>query len=178
MGHENGDQFNRTPLESIIAFYQAQWNDIHHGRRQDWELIKLIVLGLIGASGFKFFEVSNTANVPQGLLKFFATGFLGLSLLGVFVTARHRMLFREKMKVIIRLEHIMGVEGFFKTSNGQVSKVFRKIFVVQHALVLLYFFMANLFLYFLDPNLAKIVLYYLLIPVWLFYVWLIERVTK
>ena len=178
MKNENNAKFNKAPLESLIAFYQAQWNDVHHSRRQDWELIKLIVLGLIGASGFKFFELSNATNVQQGLLKFFATGFLGLSLLGVFVTARHRMLFREKMKVIVRLEHIMGVEGFFKASSGRVSKVFRKIFVVQHALVLLYFFMANLFLYFLHPGLARTVLYYLLIPVWLFYIWFIERITK
>ena len=178
MEKDKEPRFDDTSLDSIIAFYNAQWSDIQHSRRQDWELIKLIVLGLIGASGFKFFEVSNAANGQQSLLTFFATGFLGMSLLGVFVTARHRLLFKEKMKVIFRLEHLMGVEGFFKSPAGGASKVFRKIFVVQHALVLLYLFMANLFLYFLNRELAEVVLYYLLLPVWLLYIWLIEKIAK
>lgn len=93
--------------EVLLEVYQAQWNDIHHSRIQDFELAKLILGGFLGVGALLAWRPDNNVLLICVLCACFGV----LSVLGAAVTARHRYLFKEKMDAIRQLEAALNIDG-------------------------------------------------------------------
>ena len=105
----------------LLEVYRAQWSDIHHTRQQDWELSRLILLGVLGVGGLKIIGEHR--------------------MLAIATTLRHRQLFREKMTVVRRLEEALGVGSYMAIPSwGRL-----RWFGVQNLLIVMYASFAALF---------------------------------
>ena len=123
--------------DTLLALYNAQWQDIHHSRSQDWNLSNLIIVGLVGVGGLKVLGQFPLLQRLGALL------FSAVSLLAVAVTLRHRALFREKMSAIRELELLLHAPVLFPRSGSH----WPRFVAVQYILVLLYSVFACAFLY-------------------------------
>jgi len=81
-------KLDRSILPEI---YRVQWADIHHNRNQDWELVKVILAGILGLSGISAFSNSSQ------LIIYLSFSFIFICFIGAFVTYHHKNLFKEKM---------------------------------------------------------------------------------
>ncbi|MBU7048314.1 MAG: hypothetical protein HXS54_17925 [Theionarchaea archaeon] len=130
---------NQEWRETLIEIYKAQWADIHHSRKQDWELAKFILTGFIAISGLKILRLD------EGLLKFVAIAFAFISFLAVMVTIRHKFLFKEKMRAIMKIENHLGIdelnlfEPTIKLGFWKLRFSWPRFFSVQNFLIIIYF---------------------------------------
>lgn len=115
---------------TLIEVYKAQWADIHHSRNQDWELSKIIFIGVIGLSGLKFLGDNHA------LLVLFTVALSFISLLAVAITYRHKILFKEKMGAIRKVEKHLGVDKLelFKSQGSLLPSFFN----TQNLLITIY----------------------------------------
>jgi hypothetical protein len=136
--NENQDHsLSSTPLqETLHVIYEAQWQDLHHCRNQDWRLCNLIILGLLGVGGLKIFGQFPNLQIVSSLV------FASVSLLAIGVTERHRALFAEKMEAIRKLENLLHAPVLFKPHSR-----WQKCFKVQHFLEIIYILFTIFFVY-------------------------------
>lgn len=135
---KNQDQLlsNTPSQETLIAIYEAQWQDLHHCRNQDWHLCNLIILGLLGIGGLKIFGRLPKLQTVSSLV------FAVVSLLAIGVTERHRTLFAEKMEAICKLENLLHAPVLFSPHSR-----WQKLFKVQHFLEMIYILFTIFFIY-------------------------------
>ena len=86
--------------EHIMDYIKLQWEDIHHSRQQEWQ-----ALGVIAGN---FLIV---ATVQSSEAKFFF-GLLGIlsSFIGACISWQHHIIFLDKVSVITKLEHQLGIQ--------------------------------------------------------------------
>ena len=126
-GQEKLSSSKKVSEETLLAIYVAQWEDLHHSRNQDWKLCNLIIVGLLGIGGLKIF-----GELPN-LQRIFSLVFAMVSLLAMGVTERHRILFKEKMTAIRKLEKLLNAPNLFETHSG-----WKNNFKVQYLLLIIY----------------------------------------
>lgn len=134
---------DQTSEETLRTIYLAQWQDLHHCRNQDWKLCNLIIVGLLGIGGLKIF-----GELPN-LQKIASLVFAIVSLLAMGVTERHRILFKEKMQAIRKLEELLGAPPLFVSRQG-----WQRHFKVQYLLILIYLLFAVFFFYLAGAGLS------------------------
>ena len=134
---EETDKKSKYDKSMLAEIYRVQWADVHHSRNQDWELIKVILAGILGLSGISTFSNSNQ------LVDDLSIGFIFICILGAFVTIHHKSLFKEKLKALKILEHEMGVDEL--NLFPQSTKKFSEYFTTQNFLIFFYIFSALIF---------------------------------
>lgn len=119
----------------LIEVYKTQWSDIHHSRNQDWELSKIILVGFIGLSGLEIFGKYKLLQILIAIV------FAFIGILAIAVTIRHKILFREKMEAIKKIEKELEIDLF------ESNKKFR-LFTTQNFLIAIYSFSTLIFVIF------------------------------
>lgn len=139
------DEIDKKPSnEALVAVYNAQWADIHHNRKQDWELCKLVIGGFVGLSGLTAFSHAKL------LISLLSVGFIVIGIMAILITLRHKALFSEKMSAIRKLEsvlhvdHINGSPLFMPQTNSSLG-----LLHVQTILIAIYALSTFIFVVFL-----------------------------
>lgn len=103
---------------STIEYLKLQWEDIHHSRLQDWSYIGVIA-GVLYA----------IVNIDKPELR------IGLSLLGLLSSAlgasmawQHYQIFTDKLAVIAKMEHRLGIQYPSRTTLLPVQNLIFLLF--------------------------------------------------
>jgi len=134
-----------TWKQTLIEVYRTQWSDIHHSRRQDWELSKIVLAGFIGLSGLEVF------GKDVWLQRMLALVFVVLGIMAIAVTWRHKKLFEEKKKAILKLESELGVD---ELKLFELKKRRFPFLTSQNFLICIYVFSTMIFAVFLIRSLV------------------------
>lgn len=141
----------------LVEYYKAQWADIHHTRNQDWQLFKVVGVGLAGVAGLKIFEKYEGNSDTVGLQIFFALIIAVLNFFAIAITIRHRYWFKEKMQALKKLENAMGLD-YLDLFPPPKYNWFRRRFHIgtQEFLILIYSFTTVVFLSFIILSLYNL----------------------
>ncbi len=117
-------------MVDLIEYIKIQWADIHHTRNQDWKVL-VIIVGIFHA----LFRVSLTPiwlHIAITILGLIACG------MGIYMTLINWLIFYSKIRVITACEEKLGIKAS--------SSFYKSPFPIQGLILLLYFYIASIFL--------------------------------
>jgi hypothetical protein len=113
-------------MSDTSDYINAQWNDIHHSRIQDWRII-LLISGIVTALIVK-------ERPPEFTTCFLIVGPI-LSLIGFYISVTHWIIFRSKMSQIGYCEKKLDFANCAPFSNFRFKA---GIFGVQQMIMVIY----------------------------------------
>ena len=110
---------NKPTREDYRFLIDAEWKDIHHSRMQEWTALGIVAGAQVGIITLLNSLKAPVAGVSLATLVLFTTitGIL-FSLIGVFLTMRHRQLMIIKIGWILKAETKLGLIFNKKNPEG------------------------------------------------------------
>jgi len=101
-------------MPDLMEYIKIQWTDIHHSRNQEWR-----ILAIIGAAIAALLVpgVEEELQVPISVFGIIA------SIMGVYTSIAHSIIFLSKMSVIRECERELGIEARFRSGPVPVQSI-------------------------------------------------------
>ncbi|HEU0299592.1 MAG TPA: hypothetical protein VFR37_09065 [Longimicrobium sp.] len=102
----------RPSPETLRAFIQTEWADLHHSRLQEWTALGVVAGVHLALMQLVSFLADERAAIDSRVLVFLACAIAAaFAVFGILITWRHRHLMKVKLHWIYQAEDRLGLIG-------------------------------------------------------------------